>query len=159
MIFSTSDLIQLAMILVSLSVFVLKPPPSYLKVYPLYFTCGLMLGFYTEYTSNKGIHNTGVVNFYDIADFIFTCLVLRGFITNSKVRRIIVLSLFIFTLGFIINLVFIQKKVGFNPINFTVQSLIVAALCIYYFFELFQKTEVLSLSGLPAFLDNISYFF
>ena len=69
------------------------------------------------------------------------------------------MNLFIFTLGFIINLVFIQKKVGFNPINFTVQSLIVAALCIFYFFELFQKTEAPSLSRLPAFWITTAIFF
>jgi len=77
MIFSTSDLIQSVIIIISFSIFVLKPLPPYLKIYPIYFTCGLILNFYLEYTSSKGIHNTGVVNFYNIADFIFTCLVLR----------------------------------------------------------------------------------
>ncbi len=112
MIFSFPDIIQLAMILISLSVFVLKPTPGYLKFYPIYFICGLILNFYVEYTTSKGIHNTGVVNFYNIADFSFICLVLRGFIANGKIKKVIVPSLVIFALFAIINLVFIQKKVG-----------------------------------------------
>jgi|SRR5450631_804411 len=159
MIFSTSDMIQSIMILISLSVFVLKPTPGYLKFYPLYFVCGLILDFYQEYTSNRGIRNTGVVNFYNIGDFIFICLVLRGFISNEKMKRIILPGLVIFAVYAIINLVFIQKKVGFNPINYTVDSLIIVALCIYYFFELFQKTEVPSLSRLPAFWITSAIFF
>jgi hypothetical protein len=151
MIFSFPDIIQLVMVLISLSVFVLKPTPGYLKFYPIYFTCGLILNFYVEYTTSKGIHNTGVVNFYNIADYSFICLILRGFITDKKIRKVILLSLVIFALFAIINLVFIQKKDGFNPVNYTVESLITASLCIYYFFELFQKTEAPSLSGLPSF--------
>ena len=144
-------MIQLIMTLISLSVFVLKPTPGYLKFYPIYFLCGLMLNFYIEYTSNKGIHNTGVVNFYNIADFSFICLVLRGFLASTKMKRIITVILVIFALFAIINLVFIQKKVGFNPINYTVESLITTVLCIYYFFELFQKTKAPYLSRLPSF--------
>ena len=151
MIFSISDTIQLIMFIISLSLFVLKPIPRYLKFYPLYFACQLILDFYIEYTTSKGIHNTGVVNFYNIVDFSFICLVLREFIANMQIRKIILLSLVIFALFAIINLVFIQKKVGFNPINYTVESLITAVLCIYYFFELFQKTEAPSLSRLPPF--------
>lgn len=50
-----------------------------------------------------------------------------------------------------INIFFIQKKVGFNAVNFTVGCIIIVSLCIYYFFELFQKTEAQSLSKLPSF--------
>jgi len=59
----------------------------------------------------------------------------------------------------IIDLVFIQKKVGLNPINFTIQSLIIVVLCINYFVELFQKTEAPSLSRLPSFWITSAIFF
>ena len=159
MIFSFSDMIQLVMTIVSLSVLVLKPTTGYLRFYPIYFGCQLILDLFIEYTSNKGIHNTGVVNFYNIADFIFICLVLKGFIVNVKIRRNILPSLVIFTLFAIINLVFIQKKIGFNPINYTIESLITVVLCIYYFLELFQKTEAPSLSMLPSFWITSAIFF
>jgi len=158
-IFSTSDMIQLVMIIVSLSVFVQKPSPGYLKFYPIYFGCQLLLDLYIEYTSNKGIHNTGITNFYNIGDFSFICLVLRGFITNMKTKRIILMVLVIAALFSIIDLVFIQKKVGLNPINFTIQSLIIVVLCINYFVELFQKTEAPSLSRLPSFWITSAIFF
>jgi hypothetical protein len=49
------------------------------------------------------------------------------------------------------NIYFIQKKVGFNSVNFTVGCFIIVSLCIYYFVELFQKTEFQPLFKLPSF--------
>jgi hypothetical protein len=159
MVFTLSDWIQLCIFIVSLSVFVLKPTPSILKYYPVYFFGGLVMNIFQEYTSNRGIHNTGVVNAYAIVDFSFLFLVLRSFIINPKVRKFILFIIVIFDLFAAINLIFIQKKVGFNPINFTIQSLISALLCIYYFIELFQKTEAPSLYRLPAFWITSAIFF
>ncbi len=117
------------------------------------------MNVYIEYTTNRGIHNTGVVNFYNIADFSFICLVLKGFIVKEKIKRIVFPGLAVFALFAMGNLVFIQKKVGFNPINYTLESLITVSLCIYYFFELFQKTEAPTLSRLPAFWITSAVFF
>jgi hypothetical protein len=151
MIFSFSDALEIPMILVSLSVFKLRSTPTFLSFFPIYFLGDFILGLYQEFTSNKGIYNTGVTNACLIAEFSFICFVLRGFIVNQLMRKVILVLIFIIAFFSIINLVFIQKKVGLNPINFTIQSLITIVLCIYYYFELFQRIEVPSLSGLPSF--------
>ena len=148
---STTDTIALTMFIVSLSVFVQKSTPSYLKFFPAYFLCGLLVGIYEEYTSSHRISNTGIANVYSIADFCFIFFVLRATIVNPKVRRIILSTIIVFALFALINVLFIQKKIGFNPVNFTVGSLITVSFCIYYFVELFQKTEAQSLASLPAF--------
>jgi hypothetical protein len=147
------------MFIISLSVFALKPSPKILKYYPVYFFCGLVMGIFQEYTSSHGIYNTGIVNAYAIADYSFVFLVLRSFVNNKKFRKIILFVIVGVALFGIINLIFIQKKVGFNPINFTIQSLISVLLCIYYFVELFQKTEASSLSRLPSFWITSAIFF
>ena len=51
----------------------------------------------------------------------------------------------------VINIFFIQRNDLFNPINFTIGTVITVILCIYYFFELFQKTEAQSLTRLTSF--------
>jgi hypothetical protein len=49
------------------------------------------------------------------------------------------------------NLLFFQHNDLFNPINFTIGTVITVIFCIYYFFELFRRTEAQSLTRLPSF--------
>ena len=159
MTFTLSDWMNMFMFIVSLSVLVLKPSPPILKYFPIYFLCGFVVGLLEEYMQSKRIYNTGVANAYGIADFTFVYLVLRSFMTNPRIRKIIIFVIVIVDLFATINLIFIQKKVGFNPINFTIESLICVLLCIYYYNELFQKTEAPSLYRLPAFWITTAIFF
>ena len=76
---TTTDAIALTMFIVSLSVFVQKSAPSYLKFFPAYFACGLLVGMYEEYASSHGISNTGIANEYSIADFCFIFLAAATF--------------------------------------------------------------------------------
>jgi hypothetical protein len=151
MIFTIVDWIQLSMFIISLSVFVLKPSPSILKYYPFYFFGSFAIGIFQEHTSAHGIHNTKVTNAYSIADFSFLFFAISNFIASEKIRKVIYYAIFIYALFAILNLAFVQEVDGFNPVNFSVACLITVVLCIYYFFELFRKTEAPSLSGLPAF--------
>jgi hypothetical protein len=148
---STTDVIASAMFIISLSVFVQKSAPSYLKFFPIYFIYGLLIGIYQEYTGSRGINNTGVVNVFSIADFCFIFFVLRAIITNPRARKLILFTIFVFALFAFINVLYIQKKIGFNPVNYAVGSLITVSFCIYYFVELFEKTEAQSLASLSAF--------
>ena len=151
MILTLIDWIQLCMFILSMTVFILKPSPTILKYYPVYFLGSFGIGFFQEYTWNLGIHNTNVTNVYSIVDFCFLFFVIRAFIVNAKIRRVIPYAIFIFVIFACINLVIVQKKEGFNPINYAIATFITVVLCIYYFFELFQRTEAPSLSRLPAF--------
>jgi hypothetical protein len=149
--FSVTDITQLTIFLVSLSVFLQKPVPFYLKFFPVYFFYFLILDLVIEYTSSQGIHNTGFVNASGILEFCFYFFVIKEIILNLKVKRVILYVMVIFPLFTLINMFFIQKKVGFNPVNFTIGTLVTVVFCIYYFVELFQKTEAPSLTKLPAF--------
>jgi hypothetical protein len=136
--------------LVSLSVFIQKPAPFYLKLFPAYFFLNLTEGIVAGYLADHGRFNTGVVNSWGIVEFCFYFYVLRAFIVSFKIRRVILFVIFLFPVFALINLYF-QKKVGFNPINFTIGSLLTVSFCIYYFVELFQRADSQSLTRLPAF--------
>jgi|SRR5450432_2300660 len=148
---SFSDLINSIIFIISFSVFLKKPVPVYLKFYPLYLFCQLIEGLYGEYTSDHGIYNTGFVNIYTILDVCFTLFILRAIIVSLKVKKIILFLMFFFSLFSLINIFLFQKKIGFNPINYTIGSLLIVSFCIYYFVELFQIAESQSLARLPSF--------
>jgi hypothetical protein len=148
--FSGFDIIQLILFLVSLTVFAQKPALLYLKLFPVYLFLSLIVGLVTGYLQSHGRYNTGVANSWGIIEFCFYFFVLRSLIVNVKIKRFILLVIFLFPVFALINLYF-QKLVGFNPVNFTIGSLITVSFCIYYFFELFQRAESQSLTRLPAF--------
>jgi hypothetical protein len=149
--FSIGDFIQLSIFLISLSVFVQKPVPLYLRLFPLYFFLLMIEDLAIEYTSLRGIHNNIIPNVGGILEFSFYFFVIRSVITNTKVGKRILYTTLAFAVFAVINLFFIQKNDLFNPINFTIGTVITVVLCIYYFFELFQKTEAQSLTRLTSF--------
>ena len=104
-----------------------------------------------EYTSPRGIHNTIISNLGGIVEFSFYFYVIKSVIVNRKVKKRIFYTTITFVVFAVINLFFIQRDDRFNPINSTIGTVISVILCIYYFFELFQKTETQSLAKLTGF--------
>jgi len=144
------DIIQLSVFLISLSVFAQKPVPLYLRLFPLYLFLLMIEDLVIEYTSPLGIHNNIIPNIGGIAEFAFYFFVIRSVIVNTNVKK----RIYYVTLAFAVFAVIILLIHGnelFNPINFTVGTVITVVFCIYYFFELFQKTEAQSLSRLTSF--------
>jgi hypothetical protein len=144
------DIIQLTSILVSLTVFIQKAAPFYLKLFPVYFILSFLVGLVEGYLQKHGKYNTGIYNIAGMIEFCFYFFVMREVIFNVKIKRFILFVIFLFPVFALLNL-YLQKQVGFNSINFTIGSLITVTFCIYYFVELFQRADTQSLTGLPAF--------
>ncbi len=139
------------MFLISLVVYKKQPVSLFIRYFPLFFFVDFISNVYISYTSSRGIHNTAVVNAVSIFEISFLCFVVGQVVVNRIARNIIFYSIIAFIVFSVINLLFVQKKIGFNPINYTVGSLLIVAFCIYYYIELFQKAEAESLVRLPAF--------
>ncbi len=135
----------------SLLVFVKKPVPIYLLLFPVYYFLVIIFGMLMEYQANHGLYNTNIINVWGILEFCFYFFIIHQNIVNVKVKRAILIIIFIYGFFAFFNFLFIQKKDGMNPINFATGCLIVVSLCIYYFSELFRKAEVQSLARLPSF--------
>ena len=130
--FSTGDFIQLSIFLISLSVFAQKPVPLYLRLFPLYLFLLMIEDLVIEYTSPLGIHNNIIPNIGGIAEFAFYFFVIRSVIVNTNVKK----RIYYVTLAFAVFAVIILLIHGnelFNPINFTVGTVITVVFCIYYF--------------------------
>ena len=156
--FSFNDYIILAMVLISLTSFLQRPSPLYLKLFPIYFSSSLIVEMIEDYLGAHGIHNTGIFNVAGTIEFCFYYFIFREIIVNNKARRIILYVIFLYPLVCAIAL-YLQKTVGFNSFNYTVGSLITVLFSIYYYVELFQKTETQSLARLPAFWIATGIFF
>ncbi len=149
--FSVSDFIQLSIFLISLLVFAQKPVPLYLRLFPLYFFILMIEDLAIEYTTARGIHNNIIPNTAGIAEFSFYFFIIRSVIVNSKVKKGILYAAIVFAVFAVFNLFFLQRNDLFNPVNFTIGTIITVLLCIYFFYELFQKTEAQSLNRLTSF--------
>jgi hypothetical protein len=149
--FSWDDFIPLCIFVISLSVFAKKPVPVFLKYFPLYFFGLFLLDIALDYTQQHGIHNTILGNVWNIFEFSFYFFVIREVIVNQKAKRRIVYIILVYSIFAFINLIFIKKNDLLDPINFTIGTVITVSLCIYYFFELFRKTETPTLTRLPSF--------
>ena len=104
-----------------------------------------------EYTADLGIHNNILLNIWGPLEFSFYFFVIGQVIVSKKVKKRILYTTATFVIFAFINLIFFQHNDLFNPVNFTIGTVITVVLCIYYFFELFQKTEAQSLIRLPSF--------
>jgi hypothetical protein len=146
-----ANCIQLFIFLISLLVFAKKPVPLYLRLFPVYLFLLMLEDIIIDYTTSRGIHNNMILNTCGIAEFSFYLFVIRSVIVNRNIKKQIFYTTIAYIIFAFINLFFIQKNDLFNPINFTIGTLITVICCIYYFFELFQKTETQSLSRLTSF--------
>lgn len=149
--FNLSDFIQLSIFIISLSIFLKRPIPLYLKLFPLYFFCLMIIDKVIDYTTDQGIHNNIILNIWSIVEFSFYFFVLKEVIVSKSVKKRISYLISIYAVFAFINLFFFQHNDLFNPINFMIGTVISVVLCIYYYFELFRKTEAQSLSWLPSF--------
>lgn len=149
--FSFFDGIVIATFLISLMIFFQKPNPFWLKMFPIYFFFAAVSGFYSEWLVSHGHYNTGVANVWGTLEFCFYYYVFHEIISDKRTRRYIFILAILYGLFAFINILFIQKKIGFNAVNYSIGSLLVVLFSIYYFIELFQKTLVQSLSRSPAF--------
>ena len=66
----------------------------------------------------------------------------------KKVIRIIMI---LYALIAIINIIFIQKMKAFHTVTYAFGCLLIVAVCIYYFFELFKIPKSVKLKNNPAF--------
>lgn len=147
---SAQSIILLTTFVLSLAVYLQKPVVIYLKFFPVYFFCSFLTEVLTEFLAHQGKYNTGLANAWAIIEFNFYFFVLREIIVSLKIRKVLLFITILYTLLSLLML-YAQKYVGFNPVNFTSGCLITVVFCIYYFIELFQGTESKSLAKLPAF--------
>jgi hypothetical protein len=147
----TTLVLMLMAFLSSLALYLQPGREMYLRFFPPF----LFLCCIAEMTSvYLALHNRSNLNFYNVYTILVCCyyyLTIYWIIDNPKVKRVILCILVLYPLVSLLNIIFIQKTTSFHTITYSLGCLIVVALCIYYFFELFQLTRTGNLLRQPAF--------
>jgi len=159
MVFTIFDVTVFAVLLVSLSVYFVRPTPLYLKLFPVYILSALISGMVQEYVARQHHYNTGIANTFGTIEFCFYYFVIREVLVNTTIRRIILYIIIFYALFAFFHLYFNRGKISFDTVNYTIGTILTTVLCIYYFIELFQKSTEVSLARQPAFWIVTGIFF
>ena len=122
----------------------------YLKIFPFYLTVTFITELVSSYMWSHNMNNNALYNYFGLFAFMFYFLMLHGIIKGRKAKNVIKVIAITYPKLFIVNLLFLQRT-GFASITYALGCLLVAAICIYYFYELFQQPNSVDLTREPAF--------
>jgi hypothetical protein len=130
----------------------LRPGASlYLRSFPIFLFITSIVEIIGQYLSIHHQSNTELYNFFTSIEFTFYFWVLRHIIRNPVAKKIIFHLVWIFPLFAFINVFFIQGIHIFNTITYSLGSLFIVIITIYYFFEIFQLPGSIPVLREPAF--------
>ena len=137
-------------LLASLTVYAQSPTPIYLRLFPIFLLCTLMVELTSFYYGPRGKSPIALYNFFTSVEFLFYMFVVRSAIHSDRAKKIIVYIACLFIVVLTINFLFIQKIQVFSSTTYALGCLIISILSIYFFYELFQ-TQSVNLIRQPAF--------
>jgi hypothetical protein len=138
-------------LLTSIIAFFRPSTEIYLRVFPIYLIVTMLVELITYRLGAQGKRTIIIYNLFSVFEFMFYFFVLMNIITNKKVRKGIKFIMFFYPILAILNFIFLQKANSFHTMSYTLGCILVIALCIIYFIEIFQNPQATSILKLPAF--------
>lgn len=153
MAFLTLDIYFIALcFLVSLSVYFTQTISySYLKLFSPFLLLTLLLESLGSYLGTIGKNNVILYNFFSTFEFCYYLWIISWIINDRKWKKIIRMSIPVYGLMAVVNILFIQKMKTFHTMTYAIGCLLIVFFCIYYFFELFRVPKSEKLLKNPAF--------
>ena len=148
---SLETILGIICLLASITVYFQSTSELYLKIFPVYLFVAAVMGEIGPYLQRHNKQNVLLYTFFIVSEFIFYFFVLYQIIKNKKIKKIIINILWIYPVLAMINTFLIQKAQGFDSTSYAVGCLLVAIMCIFYFYELFQFSSSNKLSREPSF--------
>ena len=137
--------------LVSCTVYFYKGVPFYLKLFPPYLLSTLIAESMGSYYYSIQKNNLAIYNFFTVVEFCFYLWVLGELAINKKAKMIMKISVVLYAVAAVANIIFIQKMAAFHTVTYAIGCLLVVAGCVYYFLELFRFPKSIKLVNTPAF--------
>jgi len=137
--------------MVSIGLFFQSKADLYLRLFPFFLFLDMIAEYVSYYVSARGQWNLVVSNPFTVFAFCFYFFTLRQIVNNPIAKKIIRYVLFIYPVIALFNIYFLLKNTDFHSVTYSVGCLLVVAICIYYFLELFQQTRMVNLLRQPAF--------
>lgn len=143
-------IIELICFMASLTLFTRGTTSWYLKL----FTGFLLITIVVESGSAKleadGLNIIPIYNIFTAFEFEFYLLMIRFIVHSRRVKKIMLLLLFLYPVLVLLNVMFIQVG-DFHTITYSLGCLLVVACSMYYFFEIFRLPTSVNLVREPAF--------
>lgn len=138
--------------LVSLTVYS-KPRNGdfYLKLFPPFLLVTLLVETWAGYMASIRTNNITVLNFFTVGQFCFYLFILSCIINHEKVKKGIRLTIFLYLITAILNILFLQGTKTIHTVTYSLGCLLVVACCIFYFLQLFMQKNHGKLMTSPPF--------
>lgn len=140
--------------LVSITIYFQPDTRLYLRLFPFFLLLTLVveiISYYLIVNAKSEGTVTVMYNFFSLFEYFFYMYVLREIIQNKRAKKIVFYISGLYLLLVILNFLFIQKTGSFNSMTYALGCLLIGAICIYYFYELFQSAHSVSLVRQPSF--------
>lgn len=145
-----SLIIQIISLLVSSTLLFRRDTPRFLKVFPFFLLLTVIIEIIGWQLVDREINTTTLYNLFTTLEFEFYLFLLFNIIRTPKARKVILFCCFSYPLLVVLNISIIQVNT-FHSITYAIGCLLIVAVCIYYFFELFQLPKSVDLKKEPAF--------
>ncbi len=123
----------------------------YLKYFSALLFVALLVEFIGPYLASISKNNMYIYNFFSVFEFVFYMFIIQQMISNAIAKRVITITMIIYPIIAIINILFIQGVKRMHTITYAFGCLLIVIACIYYFLELFRHPKSINLSADPAF--------
>lgn len=124
---------------------------TYLKFFPPFLLLTIGIEYTGHYLRSVGQNNISLYNFFTVFEFVFYMILISIILRNIKAKKVIRISAFAYAAISISNILFFQGMKTFHTITYSLGCLLIVAVCIYYFLELFRSPRSVSLMSDPAF--------
>lgn len=139
-------------ILVSFTSFFVKPKAElYLRLFTPFLLATLTVEIICDRLFNKGLPNINIYNYFTAFEFVFYMFAIRLMIESKRVKRIILITIILYSIGAVVNIAFLLRAYEFHTVTYSIGCLLVAISCIFYFLELFRRPKSVNLMRNPAF--------
>jgi hypothetical protein len=145
-----SLLIQILSLVVSSSLLFRRNVPWYLKLFPFFLLITVIIEVIGWQLSIHGINATLLYNLFTTLEFEFYLFLLYNIIRNKRAKKVILYIICLYPILVILNIALVQVNT-FHTVTYSFGCLLIVAVCIYFFFELFQLPKSIQLKREPAF--------
>jgi hypothetical protein len=132
---------------------------GFLKFLPFYCILVVCVELSGQYVQRFVRNNAPIYNIFLIIQLTYFLYFFRTSINGDKIKKIIYHLLWIFPLGCLVNILFIQGFYKFNTYSFTIACVLMITLGVIYFYRLFQNGEKIALFHEPAFWMSMGILF
>lgn len=124
--------------LISSTIFFDKGAPLYLKLFPAFLGITLTIETISHAMYTMHIDSRPVYNFFTVFEFVFYFWVLQHIINHGKIKRVISISIRVYPLIALTNILFFQGIHRFHTYTLILGALLIVTFCVAYFYNLIK---------------------